>query len=57
MKKFSEKIQMFFMAAAFAESGEFNTAREIIEDKKTLKLRDEKKLVMRTRVSSPRARL
>ncbi len=49
MKNFNEKVQMFFAAAAFAEAGEFNTAREIMEYKKTIKLRDEKKLEMRTR--------
>ncbi len=49
MKNFNEKIQMFFAAAAFAEAGEFDTAKEIMQYKKTIKLRDEKKLEMRTR--------
>jgi hypothetical protein len=56
VKKFNEKLQMIFMAAAYAESGEFNTAREIIEDEKAMRLRHEKKLVMRTGDRAPGAR-
>jgi hypothetical protein len=34
MKNFDEKFQTVFMAVAFAELGEFETAREIITEKR-----------------------
>jgi len=33
MKGFTEKWQRIFMAAAFAEAGEFETAREFLREK------------------------
>lgn len=39
MKKFLEKWMSRWMAAAFAEAGEFETAREILKPKKVIRKR------------------
>jgi len=36
MKKFTEKLERLFTAAAFAESGEYETAREILREEDRL---------------------
>jgi hypothetical protein len=35
VRKFSERIQKYFMATAFTDVGEFDMAVEILEEKKT----------------------
>ncbi len=34
MKNLSEKLERIFMAVAFAEEGEYETAREILKEKR-----------------------
>jgi hypothetical protein len=53
MKGFNEKWQRIFMAAAFAEEGEFETAREVLREK-TKELKREMQSPRKTiRVSGP----
>lgn len=40
MKKFMEKLEDVFAAAAFAEAGEHDTAREMLKDQKRVQKRD-----------------
>jgi hypothetical protein len=49
MKGFAEKLQRIFMAAAFAEAGEYETAREVMRERDT----DRQKSV---RLSVPQSR-
>ncbi|RJQ51360.1 MAG: hypothetical protein C4526_10265 [Nitrospiraceae bacterium] len=40
MKKFLKKLETVYAAAAFAEAGEFETAREMLKEEKRIKKRD-----------------
>lgn len=54
MKRLSEKFQKMMMAATFAESGEHETAREIMkENEKTDRIRPAKRADKTMRASSP----
>ncbi len=54
MKKLVKKLENIFAAAAFAESGEAETAREIIRERKTVdnQLRKRTDKEKRTRVTA-----
>ena len=49
MKGFTEKLQRIFVAAAFAEAGEYETAREVMRE------RDERQKSVRLSVPQSRA--
>ncbi len=53
MKGFTEKWQRIFMAAAFAEAGEFETAREFLREKTGQRKREIQLSRKINRVSGP----
>jgi hypothetical protein len=55
VRKFSERIQKYFMATAFTDVGEFDMAVEILEEKKRVQKRHLQKDRKMQRVHSPRA--
>jgi len=54
MKKFFKKLEDVYAAAAFAEAGEFETAREIMRERKSAdkQLRKRTDKEKRTRISA-----
>ena len=48
MKTFLKKLENIFAAVAFAEAGEFDTAKEMIKEEKQIKKR--KRLIPRPRM-------
>jgi hypothetical protein len=53
MKGFSEKWERMFSAVAFAEAGEFETAREIMRERKRDQKRDTQVTRKTNRISAP----
>jgi thioredoxin-like negative regulator of GroEL len=56
MKGFSKKFEQIFMAAAFAEAGEFETAREIMREQPRDQKRDTRVERKTARISAPGAK-
>lgn len=56
MKGFGEKFERTFSAIAFAEAGEFETAREILRDSKRADKRDTAAPRKSARISAPGAK-
>lgn len=56
MKEFTEKWERVFMAVAFAEAGEFETARAILKEKRKGQNREIQSPRKITRASAPDAR-
>jgi len=55
VRKFSERIQKYFMATAFTDVDEFDMAVEILEENKRAQKRHLKKDRKMPRVHAPRA--
>ena len=53
MKGFSEKWERMFSAVTFAETGELETAREIMREQKRDQKRDTKVIRKTNRISAP----
>ncbi len=56
MKGFSRKFEQLFAAIAFAEEGEFETAREIMREEKRDQKRDQQVSRKSARISAPGAK-
>ena len=56
MKKIMEQIQKYFAAAAFAESGEFEAARDLVQEKRAGQRPEVRQERPAARMTAPRLR-